>query len=331
MFGIRALVGFAICLLAALVARAGELAADSQGTLTYPSATYDNLVKLMHGAPTQAVTAEGVLRLPPGEGKVAAVVLLHTIGGRSEGNEGWFASKLVEAGYAVFMPDTFGPRGWREMGTKGGGQLAASQTADAFNALTLLSGHPRIDAGRIAVAGFSLGGDSAQFTAFEPLRRALLPEGRRYAAHVPFYPAAVWGIVSGPDSFTGAPVHFELAGNEDAGPLSKVLPYLDYIRRGGAAVDHVVHSGAYHAWTEGRFVPSRHNPNLSSARACPTLLLNPAGPLRELTLDGQERETTVEAWRPCLQDSRGYTMGFDAGVRSRSLDDMLDFLKSAMN
>ncbi|MGE5546428.1 MAG: dienelactone hydrolase family protein [Solirubrobacterales bacterium] len=320
----------ALCLLALSPAGAQELRADSEGRLTFPSATYDGLPKLMKGEPAEAVTGEGVLTLPAGSAKVPAVVVLHTIGGRSDSNEGWFAKRLVEAGYATFLPDTFSPRGWRDMASKGGPMLAASQTADAFNALKLLATHPRIDAGRIAVIGFSLGGDSAHYTAFEPLRRALLPDDLRFAAHVPFYPAAVWGVVAGPASFTGAPVRFQLAEREDAGPLAKVLPYLDYVRRGGAPVEQVVYEGAYHAWTEERFTFAKEHPFHSSAKNCTFLLLNPAGPTRELTAAGEVAPVDLESWRACGKASRGYTQGFDSSVRAKSLEDLLRFLAAAM-
>ena len=65
----------------------------------------------------------------------------------------------------------------------------ASGVADAYAALDMLARHPRIDADRIAIVGFSFGGEVAHLTAFERrAHRVLAPGQRRFAAHVAYYP-----------------------------------------------------------------------------------------------------------------------------------------------
>jgi dienelactone hydrolase len=306
------------------------LPAGAAEILHFPTATFDSLARLAQNQSSGPVEGVGTLRLPEGGGPVPTVVVLHTIGGPDPGNEVWFAERLAQAGFATFAVDTYGPRGWTvEMATKGGGSLAASQTADAFAALTLLAADPRIDARRIAVIGFSLGGDSAHFTAFQSLRRARIGGELRFAAHVSFYPAFAWGVPAGVGAYSGAPLLFLLGENEDAGPVAKVLPYLDWHRASDPALPltHIIYSGAYHAWTASRFATVRFLPHHSSVRACALLLLDT--PPRSWRPDSGAQTLNFEQWRSCLAE-KGYHMGFDAGVRDRSLADTIAFLRKTL-
>ncbi|MBF0325046.1 MAG: dienelactone hydrolase family protein [Alphaproteobacteria bacterium] len=300
-------------------------------TVRFASGTYDNLAKIVAKQPSAAIEATGTLSLPEGEGPVPAVVILHTIGGLDPQNEPWFAERLTQAGFATLVIDTYTPRGWTmEMATKGGAQGSASQTADAFAALKMLAARPRIDAGKIAVIGFSMGGDSAHFTAFEVLRKAQIDTDLRFAAHVPFYPAFAWGVPARPGAYSGAPILFLLGELEDAGPVAKVMPYLDWHLAAdpGLPLRHIIYPGAYHAWTVPRFQPARFLAHHASVKACALLLVdNPPKSWRPET--GAE-VANFEQWRQCLTN-KGYHMGFDSTVRDRSLADSIAFLRKGMD
>lgn len=303
---------------------------EGEGWIVFESANYENLFRLSQGQPSGAAQPRGFLTLPQTTEKTPAVVIVHSIGGFSEKNELWHARKLSEAGFVAFAVDSYGPRGWEKMATKGGAELAPAQAADAFNALKLLAAHPRVDAKRIAIIGFSSGGDTAHFTAFESLRRAVLKDDLKFAAHAPFYPALGWAAYAEPSAYTGAPVLFLLAEFEDAGPLPKLYGYLDYLKANAVAapIDTIVYAGAYHAWAEPKVREKRFNPNLSSVRACPLRLVGGPGRM-ELPLNGSPRQTDENVWRECLKE-RGYTTAFDAEVRDKALRDAIAFLKRAM-
>jgi dienelactone hydrolase len=55
-----------------------------------------------------------------------------------------------------------------------------------------LAGHPKIEGDRVAIVGFSFGGEVAHLAAFASLRSALQLDETRFAAHVAFCPAAVY-------------------------------------------------------------------------------------------------------------------------------------------
>ena len=87
----------------------------------------------------------------------------------------------------------------------------------AFGALMALRAHPRVDAKRIAIMGFSLGGHlSVSVASRIVVTRWLAPDQPGFAAHVGFYPACKWleqnFDVTGS---TGAPILI-LCGEKDA-------------------------------------------------------------------------------------------------------------------
>jgi dienelactone hydrolase len=72
--------------------------------------------------------------------------------------------------------DSFAARGTTGAALSGSSGYVSVGGADAYAALQLLSGEPRIDADRIAIIGFSYGGEVAHLAAFETLRSALNPD-----------------------------------------------------------------------------------------------------------------------------------------------------------
>lgn len=101
----------------------------------------------------------GDLAFPSAPGRVPAIVLMHGCSGLPHrAIQGW-EPLLREWGYATFIVDSFGPRGYREVCTNGA-VSPSHRVPDAYGALAILSTHPRIDPDRIVLMGFSHGGPS---------------------------------------------------------------------------------------------------------------------------------------------------------------------------
>jgi dienelactone hydrolase len=140
---------------------------------------------------TKPVVVFGDLLLPKAvNGKVPALVLSHGSTGVSPSAFDVWAAQMNASGVAVFVVDSFKPRGISETAADQGLLSPAANVADALNALKILATHPQIDASRIFHIGFSRGGGTAFYTAWPMFQRPVDTGGARFAGHIPVYPAA---------------------------------------------------------------------------------------------------------------------------------------------
>ena len=133
---------------------------------------------------TPEINIECELFLPEGEGPFGCVIALHgSIGWASHHQDhvnGW-----LDAGLAVCKVNSFTSR---SIDSTVDDQLSvthAMMLVDAFNTRAVLEQDSRI--GKVGIAGWSLGGTVALYSAWSPLIEVL---GAPFEAHLPFYPAA---------------------------------------------------------------------------------------------------------------------------------------------
>ncbi len=154
--------------LMALLAIAGLAAAA-------PAAAADPVA--FDGAAGQAIG--GTLAIPKGAGPFPAVVLLHSCLGLPS-NLRAIEAALAESGFVALFVDEFSSRGLKETCTVDFPALRD----DAFGALAFLARRPDVDPKRVAIVGFSQGGDGALEVAASPAA----PDGTRFRAAAAFYP-----------------------------------------------------------------------------------------------------------------------------------------------
>jgi len=265
-----------------------------------------------------------------GSGKYPAVVVVHTLGGYQESNEGWFAAEFRKAGFASLTYDSFAAR--RMDASQAGGARPgdfASGVADAYVALRSLAVNPRIEADKVAIVGFSFGGEVTHLAAFESFRRSLAAE-HRFAAFVSFYPAGVYAPRAEAGAYTGQPVLMLFGDRDDNLPLEKVNGFLRYQQTLNPSfpVQARVYNGAQHAWTVASPGPARFYPQYGSTKRCPYILLGRSGP--GLLVDSKEAPFDPGVIDVCLREGRGYSMGYDADLRRKSADDVIAFLKRVL-
>jgi dienelactone hydrolase len=315
--------GVAAVLVAAFVSTAAGAAA--QGRIEFPTLTFETSTAVF-SSPGRQQTGAGTLRLPDGTtGKLPLVILGHTISGWRDDHEGWFARELNKLGFATFEVDVFGPRQARDTMTQVGAWANMTATSDLYHALKLLTAHPRIDPARIAVVGFSMGGEAAHLAAFEPVAKRLAPDGPRFAAHVSLYPLCTTAANPAGGAYTGAPVLLLLGEKDEAGPPDGCRRIVSHFQSQGKRppVEIVVYPGAYHAWTNAAINPPRFHAMNASPGKCPVMLIGPP-----LFLDANgSRPFRPADLQACLQQGKGYMMGYDGPTRDRSLADLAAFLK----
>jgi len=126
---------------------------------------------------------EGFLSLPAGKGPFPAVVLIHSCLGLPA-NRPTIEAEFKSWGYAALFVDNFRPRGLKETCAVD----FPDAVPDAFGALAYLSGRPDVDPSRIAVVGFSQGGDAALKIAAAPMGQAFGLPHLSFKAAAAFYP-----------------------------------------------------------------------------------------------------------------------------------------------
>jgi dienelactone hydrolase len=192
------------------------------------------------------VTITGELYLPPAAGRVPAMIIVHGSGGVSAGREGRYAREMVKLGVAALVIDCFRGRGISSSVEHQDVVSSSDMLDDAFAALKALAGHPRIDAGRVGLAGFSKGGTVALLAAYEVRAARGLPPGLRFALHVPFYP---WcGSQYFKPRSTGAPIYMLLGGADTYVGVAPCQESAAALKAEGARVEVVVFPGARHGF-----------------------------------------------------------------------------------
>jgi dienelactone hydrolase len=314
---------YLIIVMAILVA---ALSANAQ-TVMVQSGRYADFRQLMsREAPTDSAIVAMTLRFPDkAQDRYPAIVVVHTIAGYQEANEGWHAEQFRKAGFATLTYESPAARSMLQGASGSNGTPWASAAAEAFAALRLLANDPRIDPSRIAIVGFTFGGEVAHLTAVERLRSALLPQDIRFAAHVAYYPAGVFGITADQD-YTGAPLLMLLGEKDDNLPVAKAEGYFAYTKEAGhpPPLDIVTYPGAYHAWTVPSLGAPRFYPQYPSTRKCPYLLLGPARPA--FLVGSEAMPIDLAALQICLKAGQGYSMAYDESVRARSTRETESFL-----
>ena len=220
------------------------------GVYSFASTTPKALPELVRPSMvTDTVNIVGHLFMPPGNGKVPAVLLMHGSGGIYDAMLDYWPKLLNAQGIAVFSLDRFGPRGVKSTAEDQSQVPFAADVADAFAALRLLASHPGIDAKRIAIMGFSRGGIASWRTAVERIAAAQQPDGLRFAAHIQAYSGGCVGVfrlIAKPGVFSKAPELWLHGDADDYTPIGPCRDYSQSIADAGTPVVFVDFPGAYH-------------------------------------------------------------------------------------
>lgn len=277
--------------------------------------------------PGESPTAvDGLLALPKGAGnpsRFPAVVLLHGAAGVVWSREIIYARQLAELGVAALVVDTFGSRRDRATGFEER-IIEITETmmiADAYAALRHLASRPEIDAGRVALIGFSYGGMASVIAGYRQIAETFAPDGLRFAGHVAFYAPCI-ARFDDPRT-TGAPM-LMLWGSEDTlVDPKRCAEIADDLRRGGSRVETVSYLGAYHQWDGQTAGPRRMRRTLAGCNFAVDIDGSVRDTISLLPMTGTFGRKLILA---TCTSSDGYLIGRDDSVRLRSTSDMGRFL-----
>jgi dienelactone hydrolase len=288
------------CWLLALLLAAPLTPVAAQGAPEKLSLTRD------HRGKKVTITAE--LLLPPGAGKVPAMVIHHGSGGVRAERERRYAREMVGLGIAALILDSFKGRGIASTVQDQARVSSAEMAHDAFAALKALADHPRIDGKRVGYMGFSKGATAALLAAHESRAERALPPGLRFALHVLLYP---WcGSHYYKPKSTGAPIYMLLGGADTYVGVAPCQEYAAALKAEGAQIDVVVYPGAGHGFDAAR--ASYFDPRGENQSRC-VFVQQPDGAWKErtsgLTTNDAQGLPIPAAYKRALAACRTYGVG----------------------
>lgn len=133
------------------------------------------------------ITVGAALKIPPGTGKLPVVMLVHGSGGIG-GNIPMWEQDLGALGFATFTIDSMTARGLQGVGNN---QMLIGRTnmiLDIYRGLEVLAQNARIDPRRVAIMGFSRGGQATLYSSLTRFQKMWNRSGITPAAYIPFYP-----------------------------------------------------------------------------------------------------------------------------------------------
>ena len=263
------------------------------------------------------VVIGGELQLPLGEGRFPAVILVHGSGGVGAREDRW-AHELDGIGVAVFLLDTFTGRGIVQTNTDQSQLETLSMIGDAYRALAALSKHPRIDASKIALMGFSKGGDVALHASMKRFQRMYSSPGVEFAAFLPFY-APCNTTYREDDQISDRPIRMFHGGADNWVPVASCRDYVKRLQAGGKDIQLTEYSGAPHAF-DNYLTPVREIHDAQTARRC-SLEEAEVG----IILNRETRRPFTFA-DPCIE--RGAKFGYDAYATDEATKAVKQFLVS---
>ncbi|MEH2520869.1 dienelactone hydrolase [Bradyrhizobium sp. AZCC 1610] len=268
------------------------------------------------------VTLAGVLRLPKlGPEKLPAAILLQGsggVGGSGSMIDEW-TRELNEIGIATFAVDSFSGRGIIETVTDQTRLGRLSMIVDAYRALELVSKHRQIDPVRVAVMGFSRGGQSALYSSVVRFRKMHGPPGElNFAAHIAMYPTCNTTFRDD-DDVVARPIRLLHGTADDYAPIAPCRAYVERLSKAGKDIRLVEYPDAHHVFDAPAFREPRKLAAAATVRRC---LMAEAD---NGVILNQETKQPFSYGDACVE--KGPTVAFNEVASAQARAFVRDFLK----
>jgi len=235
---------------------------------TFQSETLTDAEFLTGKKDASPVTIAGELRFPRIKmQRFPVVILVHGSGGVSGYVDDW-AHELNAMGVAVFILDSFTGRGLYKVNNDQSKLGRLTMIVDAYRALDLLAQHKHIDAARIALMGFSRGGQVTLYASlkrFQQLHGSI--SGHEFAAYIPFYPSCITRYKDD-ENIASRPVRIFHGSADNYNPVAPCRIYVEQLRKNGKDVVLLEYANAHHVFDYKKLTKPVILAKAQTTRAC---------------------------------------------------------------
>jgi dienelactone hydrolase len=266
----------------------------------------------------QPVTIAGQLRIAQGAGRLPVVVLEHGSGGAGGNLEMW-ARDFNGMGISTFTLDNFTGRGLTQVSTDQAQLGRLNFILDIYRALDVLAKHPRVDPSRIALMGFSRGGQAVLYAGVKRFQQNWNKSGLEFVAYIPFYPDCMTSFVAETD-IADRPIRIFAGAPDDYNPPAACKGYVERLRAAGRDVQLTEYPNAPHSFDNPLGPqPARVSANSQTVRNC-TIREEPVG-----TLINAATKEPFTYQDKCVE--RGPSTGHDPEATQSARQAVKEFIK----
>lgn len=195
------------------------------------------------GKPT---TISGILKVAQGAGRLPVVILVHGSGGIEE-NAGVWERLFASLGISTFEIDSFTGRGIVSTVADQSQLGRLNMILDLFRSLGILAAHPRIDPNRIAVMGFSRGGQAALYATVKRFQKMWNLSGIDPAAYIALYAPCITTYIDD-TQVTDHPIRIFHGRSDDWVEIAPCRAYFKRLRVTSNDVQMTEYPNTWHAF-----------------------------------------------------------------------------------
>ncbi len=195
------------------------------------------------GTPT---TISGKMKGAEGSGHLPLVILVHGSGGIEE-NAGVWERLFASLGISTFEINSFSGRGIISTVADQSQLGRLNMILDVYRALAILADHQRVDPNRIAVMGFSRGGQAALYASLKRFQKMWNPSGIDPAAYIALYAPCITTYIDDTE-VTDHPIRIFHGRSDDWVEIAPCRAYFDRLKMVAKDVQMTEYPNTWHAF-----------------------------------------------------------------------------------
>ena len=191
-------------------------------------------------------TIAGVLRIAQGAGRLPLVILLHGSSGFSANSDLW-ERQFNQMGISTFALDSFAGRGIVSTVADQSQLGRLNAILDLYRSLAVLAKHPRVDPNRIAVMGFSRGGQAALYASLKRFHKLWNDGGIDLAAYIALYPTCITTYINDTE-VSDHPIRIFHGISDDYVEIAPCRAYFERLKQTAKDIQMTEYPETWHAY-----------------------------------------------------------------------------------